>query len=133
MPQTKTRMVRPPRPKLRSEPQIRVQFGNSFPLGPGKVRLLEAVRSAGSISGAAREARMSYRRAWILIDEVNRSFREPLVETATGGRGGGGARVTEMGEQVLDRYHLLEEKVRCMVELETAAFREFLASETEQK
>ena len=82
---TKNIINRPPRPRLRSEPQVRVQFGSSFPLGPGKVRLIEAIGSTGSISAAAREANMSYRRAWMLVDEVNRCFREPLVETSTGG------------------------------------------------
>lgn len=127
MAEAKTRINRPPRPRLRSRPQVRVQFGASFPLGPGKVLLIEAIRSTGSISAAAREARMSYRRAWILIDEVNRSFREPLVETATGGKGGGGARVTAMGETALRRYHDLEDQVLRALDREMDAFGELLA------
>ncbi|MDA0654477.1 MAG: LysR family transcriptional regulator [Proteobacteria bacterium] len=127
MAEAKTRINRPPRPHLRPRPQVRVQFGASFPLGPGKVRLIEAIRTTGSISAAARQARMSYRRAWVLIDEVNRSFREPLVETATGGKGGGGARVTPMGEMALRRYHDLEDQVMRALDREMDAFGELLA------
>lgn len=123
------RINRPPRPHMREEPQVRVQFGKGFPLGPGKVRLIEAVRRTGSISAAAREARMSYRRAWVLIDEVNRSFREPLVQTSTGGRGGGGATVTVMGETALHRYWTIDEKVKRIVEQEVEAMRDLLATE----
>jgi molybdate transport system regulatory protein len=127
MASAKTRINRPPRPRLRPEPQVRVQFGTGFPLGPGKVRLIEAIQSTGSISAAARQARMSYRRAWVLVDEVNRSFREPLVETVTGGKGGGGARVTPMGEAALHRYRELEDKVRRMVDREVESFADLLA------
>jgi len=127
MADTKAQINRPPRPRLRPEPQVRVQFGAGFPLGPGKVRLIEAIRSTGSISAAARHAGMSYRRAWVLVDEVNRSFREPLVETSTGGKGGGGARITPMGESALRRYHDLELKIRRIVDREVNSFGELLA------
>ena len=122
-----TRVNRPPRPRLRAEPQVRIRYGKGFPLGPGKVLLIEAVGRTGSISAAAREARMSYRRAWMLLDEVNRSFREPLVRTATGGRGGGGATVTEMGEEAVRRYRALEELVLTAVAREMEDMRNLLA------
>ena len=91
-------------------PRLRILLGEVTALGPGKARLLEAIRSAGSISGAAREMGMSYRRAWNLVETMNRSFREPLVDTARGGTRGGGARVTPLGEDVLARYRRMEER-----------------------
>ncbi len=123
-----TKANRPPRPKVVEAPQVRILFGSSYPLGPGKVKLLEAVGRTGSISAAARAANMSYRRAWVLIDEVNHLFREPLVETTTGGKGGGGARLTELGETALARYHTIEAKVRSVVEGEVASLGELLAA-----
>ena len=119
---------RPPRPKLHEAPQIRVLFGSAYPLGPGKVKLLEAVGRTGSISAAARAANMSYRRAWILIDEVNHLFREPLVETTTGGKGGGGARLTAFGEEAVGRYRAIEAKVLDVIETEVAALGALLAA-----
>ncbi|MDX1375660.1 MAG: LysR family transcriptional regulator, partial [Burkholderiales bacterium] len=75
-------------------PKIRVLVGAVVAVGPGRANLLEAIGRTGSISAAARELGMSYRRAWLLVDAVNRAFRRPLVERAAGGRGGGGARLT---------------------------------------
>jgi molybdate transport system regulatory protein len=120
---------RPPRPKVHAAPQVRILFGQSYPLGPGKVKLLEAVGRTGSISAAAREANMSYRRAWVLIDEVNHLFRGPLVETTTGGKGGGGAHLTELGQEALTRYRAIEAKVLLVVEAEVAAIGELLKPE----
>ncbi|MSP21348.1 MAG: LysR family transcriptional regulator [Alphaproteobacteria bacterium] len=118
---------RPPRPKVHAQPQVRILFGQSYPLGPGKVKLLEAVGRTGSISAAAREASMSYRRAWVLIDEVNHLFRAPLVETTTGGKGGGGAHLTALGEEALVRYRILEAKVLAAVEDDVDALGALLA------
>ena len=91
-------------------PRVQVLFGAVFPLGPGKAALIEAVGRTGSISGAAREMGMSYARAWKLINTTNACFREPLVATATGGQGGGGAYVTDNGYEVLRRYRDIESK-----------------------
>ncbi len=118
---------RPPRPRVKAGPQVRIQFGAVFPLGPGKVKLIEAIGRTGSISAAAREAGMSYRRAWVLIDEVNRLFRQPLVETATGGKGGGGAHVTAFGAAAIERYRAIEAKVTATITSELASFGELLA------
>lgn len=63
-------------------------------IGPGKAALLESVRDTGSISAAARAMGMDYKRAWTLIDSLNRAFDRPVVERATGGSGGGGATLT---------------------------------------
>ena len=73
-------------------------------LGPGKARLLELIAAEHSISEAARKMKMSYKRAWQLIEALNACFREPLVESNTGGRQGGGSRLTKTGQQVLALY-----------------------------
>ena len=84
--------------------------GASLAIGPGKVALLEAIAQTGSISAAAKTLGMSYRRAWLLVEAINTAFRRPLVETLTGGRSGGGARVTKLGTEVLRRYRAIEGK-----------------------
>ena len=108
-------------------PRIRILFGEAVALGPGKVDLLEAIAAHGSISAAARAMGMSYRRAWTLVDAMNASFRETLVETATGGSGGGGAVVTPTGHEVLRRYRLIEAHAAALVEAEVSAFADLLA------
>lgn len=77
-------------------------------IGPGKAALLEGVRATGSISAAARSMGMDYKRAWLLIDSLNRAFLTPVVERTTGGTGGGGAALTAFGEELLARYRKLE-------------------------
>lgn len=95
--------------------KIHIPYGEESAIGSGKADLLEAIQRAGSISGAAREMGMSYRRAWDLVDTMNRSFIKPLVETATGGNHGGGAQVTTFGLEVLQRYRELETKANASV------------------
>ena len=73
-------------------------------IGPGKAALLESIRQTGSISAAARDMGMSYKRAWLLLDSMNRAFKEPVTEAVTGGPGGGGAILTPFGADLLDRY-----------------------------
>lgn len=80
-------------------------------MGPGKADLLDAIAETGSISAAARRMRMSYRRAWILVDTMNSSFRSPLVVTSKGGAEGGGARLSPTGRKVLLRYRKLASAV----------------------
>ncbi len=80
-------------------------------MGPGKADLLEAIEREGSISAGGRALGMSYRRTWMLVDTMNRCWREPLVETATGGRHGGGARLTELGREVLRNFRLLQGRI----------------------
>jgi molybdate transport system regulatory protein len=79
-------------------------------LGPGKIALLGAIESAGSISGAARTLGMSYRRAWLLVEALNAGFKSPLVAASHGGRQGGGAALTENGARVLALFRALERK-----------------------
>ena len=71
--------------------RLRLLFGPEIAVGPGKVALLKAIRETGSISAAARRMNMSYRRAWLLVDTMNRCFRKPLVDSSPGGKGGGGS------------------------------------------
>jgi molybdate transport system regulatory protein len=87
---------------------IRVDFGAFGYIGPGKITLMELISKHGSISAAGKEMGMSYRRAWLLVDEINHIFREPLVETQMGGSGGGGARLTKLGRDVVGRYRAIE-------------------------
>lgn len=70
-------------------------------MGPGKIALLEEIERSGSLSQAARNLNMSYRRAWQVLESLNSSFGEPLVFTSTGGRGGGGAALTLLGERLI--------------------------------
>jgi molybdate transport system regulatory protein len=86
-------------------------FGTEVAIGPGKADLLEAIAQSGSISESARRLGMSYRRAWLLVDTMNRCFREPVVASATGGSGGGGAQVTPFGRKVLATYRRIETRV----------------------
>ena len=89
----------------------RLYLSPGLPIGPGKVDLLRHVREQASISAAARAMGMSYRRAWQLIDELNRGLGQPVVRTATGGKGGGGACLTAAGETLVDRYAALEQQL----------------------
>jgi molybdate transport system regulatory protein len=90
---------------------IRLYCGDEIAMGPGKADLLDAIRAHGSISAAGRAMEMSYRRAWLLVDTMNRCWKEPLVATAPGVSHGGGARVTQFGEKVLAHYRGLQARV----------------------
>lgn len=87
---------------------VRIDFGSAGALGPGKVRLLEAIHETGSISQAGRSLGMSYRRAWLLVDDLNRCFREPVVATQPGGARGGGAALTRFGRELVKKYRSIE-------------------------
>jgi molybdate transport system regulatory protein len=87
---------------------LRVDFGTDRAIGPGKVLLLEAIRDTGSISQAGRSLGMSYRRAWLLVDDMNRCFRESLVTAQPGGSQGGGAALTAFGQKVVQKYRTIE-------------------------
>jgi molybdate transport system regulatory protein len=93
-----------PRAALR----FRVDFGPQLAVGPGKISLLEAIRRSGSLSQAARELKMSYRRAWLLLDSLNGAFTAAVVETSTGGSRGGGSRLTPLGEELIRTYRASE-------------------------
>lgn len=87
---------------------IRIDFENGQQIGHGKIRLLELISAHGSISRAAKDMGMSYRRAWLLADEMNRMFVKPLIETQPGGSGGGFARLTSFGHAVIGHYRAIE-------------------------
>jgi len=89
--------------------RIRIVFGEDAMLGPGKADLLERIRDTGSIAAAGRAMSMSYKRAWMLVEEMNAAFRDPLVDSTRGGARGGGARLTDTGSEVLANYRKLEE------------------------
>ncbi len=85
-------------------------------LGPGKVDLLEAINVEGSISGAARKNGLSYRRAWDMVDMMNGCFKSPLIERKKGGKGGGGALLTPLGEEVVRLYREMEKQAQQSIE-----------------
>ncbi|SMX38645.1 winged helix-turn-helix domain-containing protein [Maliponia aquimaris] len=91
-------------PRLR----LRIVFGDIGMMGPGKADLLEGIDRTGSIAAAGREMKMSYKRAWSLIEALNAMFRAPLVESARGGPGVGGAHLTDLGREVLRHYRTFE-------------------------
>jgi molybdate transport system regulatory protein len=97
-------------------------------MGPGKADLLDAIGDTGSISAAARRMGMSYRRAWMLVDEMNRAFRSPLVIATAGGAKGGGAEVTQAGREALRRYREMEKKAASGVAREMREFASLLAA-----
>ena len=91
-------------------PRIRILAGDQIALGPGKVDLLEEIDRSGSISKAARELGLSYRRAWNLVDTMNKSFKSSLVEGSAGGKKGGGAHLTTLGKKMAKTYRIMEKK-----------------------
>src|SRR5467141_2342222 len=101
-------------------PRVRISivFESGARIGPGKATLLESIRDTGSISAAAREMGMSYKRAWLLLDSMNQAFTEPA---ATAGSGGGGATLTAFGAEVLERYRSVRERAAAMAADDLAA------------
>lgn len=91
--------------------QLRLMLDDEIAMGPGKADLLEAIRDTGSISAAGKKLGMSYRRAWLLVDTMNRCFHAPLVTTSAGGASGGGAALSDTGTDILQRYRTLEQAV----------------------
>jgi len=91
--------------------RLRIDAGPSSSVGPGKVALLEQIETSGSLSQAARELGMSYRRAWLLLDDLNRAFGEPATTTSVGGAEGGGTRLTAFGRKLVGAYREMERAV----------------------
>jgi len=96
--------------KTRAQFNLRVLKGNIKAIGPGKIALLEAIRDTGSISAAARKLRMSYRRAWLLVDDLNRRLSKAVVEAAPGGKSGGGTTLSPAGHKLVNLYRDIERK-----------------------
>src|SRR6266852_3095851 len=100
---------------------ISIVFESGARIGPGKAALLESIRDTGSISAAAREMGMSYKRAWMLLDSMNQAFSEPVVIAAPGGVGGGGATLTGFGAELLERYRRVSDAATAVARDDIAA------------
>ncbi|QCI66376.1 winged helix-turn-helix domain-containing protein [Phreatobacter stygius] len=120
--------IKPKRPPAagsgiaRLSPRLRIVFGEAMRLGPGKIDLLEAIGRTGSISAAGRELGMSYRRAWVLVDAVNKMFTRAVVTAAAGGSQGGGAQLTEFGLALVTAYRRVEARTLAAIQEELAPF-----------
>lgn len=95
-------------PPLTIDVHLRVHLGDQIAIGPGKAELLESIRRTGSISAAGREMGMSYKHAWLLVDSMNGCFKSALVEAVKGGKAGGGASLTSLGQEVLESYRRMQ-------------------------
>ena len=96
--------------KAQAQFHLRVVKGKTRAIGPGKIALLEAIRDTGSIAAAARKLRMSYRRAWMLVDDLNRRLAKAVVEATPGGRSGGGTTLSPTGHRVVSLYRDIERR-----------------------
>jgi len=108
--------------------RLRIRNGDDIAVGPGKIALLEAVANTGSITAAAKLLGMSYRRAWLLVDTMNRCFKSRVVETEAGGNRGGGTRLTALGAEVVRSYRRIEARAAKAGASEIAALTRLLAS-----
>lgn len=109
---------------------LRIDFGSAGALGPGKIRLLEAIVRTGSISQAGRSLGMSYRRAWLLVDDLNRSFRVPVVATQPGGALGGGAELTRFGRELIKKYRAIETRAEAAAKRQLRGLKAALRART---
>jgi molybdate transport system regulatory protein len=108
---------------MKPRTHVRVDFTDDVSIGPGKIGLLEQIERSGSLSAAARELDMSYRRAWLLLHSVNSGFSEPVAELSVGGVEGGGAQLTGFGKQLVADYRKLEQQVDDLAQKTFAAVR----------
>ncbi len=108
----------------------RVYIGDGISVGPGKIDLLRKIGETHSISAAARALGVPYKRAWLLIDSLNQGFVTPVVETAKGGKGGGGARLTALGQQLVTAYDALETRLNLEAKDELAALQRLVDQPT---
>jgi molybdate transport system regulatory protein len=108
------------------KPGVRLLLGNTAALGPGKIRLIKAIEETGSISGAAKLMGMSYRRAWNLVDSINRDFTNEIIVASSGGKGGGGAIVSAVGLDIIKQYKRIENKALKSVREELDEFGKYL-------
>src|ERR1022692_4149534 len=96
--------------------RFRIDLAEHSSVGPGKICLLEAIRDSGSLSQGARNIGMSYRRAWLLVESLKKSFRKPVTAASTGGKDGGGMQVTEFGDVLIKNYRELERDYEALAE-----------------
>ena len=111
------------KPSVLPSLSLRIDLDSGNRIGPGKIALLENIDKHGSISAAGRAMEMSYKRAWDLVDEINRVCRQPVVERQTGGKNGGGAMLTPFGESLVERYRRIERDAAIAVKKDLAALR----------
>jgi molybdate transport system regulatory protein len=127
---TPSKTIAPARPRKKEgglRARLRFVLEPDIALGPGKADMLERIRETGSISAAGRLMGMSYKRAWMMVESMNRCFRKPLVEAAKGGARGGGARLTPNGEAVLAHYRNMEAKAAKAIAAELRALQRLAA------
>ncbi len=115
-----------PRLKATPPPALRLQIKHGVAIGPGKAALLEQITASGSISQAAAALGLSYRTAWQMADSLNKDFSGPLVHSAKGGSSGGGAALTPLGQEVLQRYRAMEAKALQAIQDDLAPFETLL-------
>src|ERR1700678_916257 len=107
---------------------VRIDLDAEGRIGPGKIQLLEKIHTCGSISAAGRAMDMSYKRAWDLVDEINRICRRAAVERQTGGKNGGGASLTPFGKSLVARYRKIERAAESAARKDLQALRSDLAA-----
>jgi molybdate transport system regulatory protein len=110
----------------KTQVSIRIDLETGGRIGPGKMALLEAISKTESITAAPRSINMSYRRAWLLVDEVNKLLNEPAVTGAAGGVDGGGSTLTPVGQKTIQLYHSIEMRTRAATRREFRAFRKLM-------
>lgn len=110
-------------PSVIAQFRLRIKVGEEVAIGPGKVAILEAIGETGSISAAGRKLGMSYRRAWLLVDQMNRYFKDPVVQTTNGGAQGGGSALSTTGVEVIRLYRTIEQQA----ELQSASLLQALS------
>ncbi len=126
MPKSNSKASARPLPAL----TVRIDFDGDSRLGPGKIQLLESIAACGSISAAGRAMEMSYKRAWDLVDDINRMCGQAAVERQTGGKHGGGATLTAFGVSLVERYRRIERAAAAAARKDLASLRSDIARAT---
>jgi len=106
---------------------LRIEFDEERAIGPGKARLLELIQQHRSIAAAGRAMGMSYRRAWLLVDDLNHCFDEPVVQAQHGGRAGGGAAITPFGQTLVEHFRAIEKEAESATRKRITALRRKLS------
>lgn len=119
-------------PLMATRISLRLDFDGDRRLGPGKIALLEAIQATGSIAAAGRRFGMSYRRAWLLSDDLNTMFAQPLVSTRGGGKNGGGASLTPLGAEIVALYREAETKIHASTAEDVAKIERALADKSSE-